>query len=222
MPSSVSNALAENGIDTQRFNSVKVEWEMGWCRISHVSFEDGQYTGDIFFGRRHGSGRLSLASGAGTFDGEWDDGKISGLGMFRWDNGDSLSGAWVEGMVPVCDGKDLEFKFADPPDIPSSSSSEADPDSGGLSWDDVFGTSVSSNESKNVDHTDNVEPTDAADTNTGGSEENASILPQAGQVYVAYVTKEGHVMLQGRIRFAYPQGCAKGMCGEGGCEYFGV
>jgi hypothetical protein len=66
---------------------------------------EGEYTwenGDRYVGswkdmKRHGIGRLMLASG-NTYEGEFRDDEMTGVGVYTWKNGAKYSGEFVNGV----------------------------------------------------------------------------------------------------------------------------
>lgn len=79
-----------------RTNSVKVE------KVENMRFKrEGYYTGDIIIKNgkpiKHGRGKIIFLHG-GSYDGDWENDKENGNGIYTYEDGDTYEGEFVNGM----------------------------------------------------------------------------------------------------------------------------
>ena len=69
--------------------------------MSTKEYTNGKYTGDLKELKngemRHGKGVMKWADGS-SYDGEWNQDKMTGQGKFNWPNGDECEGKWRDDL----------------------------------------------------------------------------------------------------------------------------
>ena len=65
--------------------------------IQRISFANGEYTGQVRDGKRHGKGIVHYINGD-SYDGEWSEGVKSGYGIYTFADGERYEGSYVNGL----------------------------------------------------------------------------------------------------------------------------